>query len=76
MSTLEKQEFVKENIDTVDDKFLDTVYELFLSHLGLRTNSFELTDDQKQELDRRTALYHSGKAKTYTWEEVKQNLGI
>lgn len=32
---------------------------------------FELSEEWKQELDRRTASYLNGSAKTYTWKEVR-----
>jgi putative addiction module component (TIGR02574 family) len=35
-----------------------------------------LTPDQEAELDRRIAIHESGKGKTYSWDEVKSNLGI
>jgi hypothetical protein len=76
MSTSEKQEFLKEQINKLDANFLDTIYDLTISHLGLQAKTFELTEEQKQELDKRSELYRTGKTQTFTWEEVKQNLGI
>ncbi|MCF8247306.1 MAG: addiction module protein [Saprospiraceae bacterium] len=34
----------------------------------------ELSEEWKQELDRRTASYLNGTAKTYTWEEVRNKV--
>lgn len=33
-----------------------------------------LTDNQKIEIDRRLKLYRSNQTKTYSWEEIKENL--
>ncbi len=38
------------------------------------SETFELSEAQKEELDRRTALRKAGKQNTYSWEEVKQGL--
>lgn len=35
---------------------------------------FELSEEWKQELDRRSASYLNGTAKTYTWEEVRNKV--
>ena len=37
-------------------------------------SEFELNEEWKQELDRRTASYLNGTAKTYTWQEVKASI--
>lgn len=34
----------------------------------------ELSEEWKAELDRRTAAYLNGTAKTYTWEEVRNKV--
>jgi putative addiction module component (TIGR02574 family) len=36
--------------------------------------NFELSDAQKEELDRRVADYHVSPDKGYTWEEVKNKI--
>ena len=36
--------------------------------------SFVLSDDQKAELDKRRERHLSGESKSYSWQEVKQNL--
>jgi putative addiction module component (TIGR02574 family) len=35
---------------------------------------FDLSDEWKEELDRRSASYLDGTAKTYSWQEVKSSL--
>ena len=40
------------------------------------TNKFPLSEDQKQELDRRLEIYHQNPSQGSTWEEVKQKLGF
>lgn len=35
---------------------------------------FELSEEWKEELDRRTASYLNGSAKTYTWDEVRNKV--
>ena len=37
-------------------------------------DSTSLTTTQKQEIDRRLALYRSGQTKTYSWKEVKATI--
>ena len=48
---------------------------LFVQYIldSLREDSgeAELSEEWKQELDRRTASYLDGTAKTYTWQEVR-----
>lgn len=40
------------------------------------SGDWDLTEEQKRELDRRLDLIESGQAKMYTWEEVKQHLNL
>ena len=42
-----------------------------LDSLREDAGEFELSEEWKQELDRRTASYLDGSAKTYTWQEVR-----
>ena len=37
-------------------------------------DAWELTQDQKDELDRRVAAYEADPQNTFTWEEVKASL--
>ena len=77
MGTLEKQKYLKKNISSVnDDDFIDKFYTEVFAHLKFPETAYKLTEKQKKELDRRVELHKSGKSKSYTWEEVKQNLGI
>ena len=36
----------------------------------------DLTPNQKKELDRRIEKYERGEGKLYSWEEVKERLGL
>ncbi|OFX16477.1 MAG: hypothetical protein A2033_05295 [Bacteroidetes bacterium GWA2_31_9] len=75
MSTTEKIDFLKNNLSSLDEGFLNVVYEMMLSQLNKKSNGFEFTESQKKELDRRWELHKSGKSKSYTWEEVKKSIG-
>jgi len=37
-------------------------------------SSWNISDQWKEEIDRRYRLYKEGKTKLFTWEEVKQRL--
>ena len=41
-----------------------------------KTDEFPLSEDQKQELDRRLEMYRQNPSQGSTWEEVKQKLGF
>lgn len=41
---------------------------------SIETDSIQLTHAQKEELDNKLERHKSGKAKYYTWEEVKVKL--
>ncbi len=45
-----------------------------LDSLREDAGEFELSEEWKQELDRRTASYLDGSAKTYTWQEVREKV--
>ncbi|HFA52149.1 MAG TPA: addiction module protein [Bacteroidetes bacterium] len=45
-----------------------------LDTLREEAGEFELSEEWKKELDRRTASYLNGTAKTYSWQEVKSKL--
>ena len=40
------------------------------------TVDLDLTPDQKEELDRRIEKHERGEGKTYSWEEIKQRIGL
>ena len=61
MSFIERLTFIQFIVDSIKDETVDN-------------HHFELSDEWKEELDRRSEAYRSGKAKTVTWEEIKENI--
>ncbi len=62
-----KYRLIEKLIQTEDDALLSQVEEI------LEGSSF-LTNDLKQELDRRMEKYRLGESKLFTWEEVKEHV--
>jgi putative addiction module component (TIGR02574 family) len=54
-------------IDSAEDKKLKAIYTLLEDDIS---EGYQLTEDQKQELDRRYDDYMNGIGKTYTWDET------
>ena len=70
MDILELKEKIHKKVDASDKKTLETIYVLLEENT---TKSFELTDEEADEIDKDVADYLSGKTKGYTLEEVKLN---
>ncbi len=68
MSTAEIRQRLHDYIDIAEDKKLEAIYTL------LQDNSiaddYELTDEQKTELDKRLHDYQNGIGRTYNWDET------
>ncbi len=58
---------------SADPNLLERV-ELLIEHYQQEDSSSALTDEQKAELDARRERHLSGESKSYTWNEVKQEL--
>jgi putative addiction module component (TIGR02574 family) len=61
-----KYRLIEKLIHTEDEDLLNQVQEIL--------ESTELTEKQKQELDRRMEKYEKGETKLYTWDEVKERI--
>lgn len=67
-----KNKLVKAIGEVQDEKLLKDVYNFLNSHL--RADAYELTEEDKAELDKRMARHKAGLDKSYTWEEVKEKV--
>ena len=69
---------VHKYVDEADIKVLEVIYQLL--EVYRQSNSSSLTDEQKKEVLKRSALYKAGKIKGYSLAEarklVKQKLSI
>lgn len=71
MTTTIIRKKVHQYIDEAEENVLEVVYKMLKLYAG-DDNQSMLSDEQKKELDRRSKLYHQGKLKASSWEEVKQ----
>ena len=55
-------------IERGDNTLLEAIYEVVKDY----NESFELSEEELKELDRRRERYLSGESKSYTWEEAKE----
>ena len=67
MRTAQIRQQLHEYIETAEDKKLKAIYTLVENDIA---DEFELTAEQKKELDRRYDDYMKGIGETYTWEET------
>jgi putative addiction module component (TIGR02574 family) len=63
---------VLEYIHSADDRLLHLIQELAESYQ--KQGSIELTDAQKDELDKRLERYTRGETEFFTWEETKAKI--
>ena len=66
-----KLELMKQLLDTQDANILKHIQQVFE---GAKIDGFELSDEQKTELDIRTQLRHDGKLKASSWNEAKARI--
>ena len=67
----EIREVLHRIIDQVEDeKILGAVYTILEKEVK-QFNSYDLNDEQKDELDQRVESHKNGKTKSYSWEEAK-----
>lgn len=69
-TTILKEKISKKIKDIYDKSFLEAVYTIVSNKAG--EIDFELTDDLKQELDRRKKNHKNGSSKSYSWQSVKK----
>ena len=67
MSTAQIRQRLHEIIDTAEDKKLKAIYTLLEDDYQ---EEYELSAEQKRELDRRLHDHENGIGRTYTWEET------
>jgi len=67
MRTAQIRQQLHEYIDTAEDKKLKAIYTLLEDEIA---DEYELTAEQKKELDRRYDDYQNGIGKTYTRQEA------
>ena len=72
MSTEEVKDYIRNHIDDLDEKSLEDIYAMMSWYL--KNDDFELSEEQKKDLDQRIASHERGESKSYTWEEVKQRI--
>jgi putative addiction module component (TIGR02574 family) len=68
MSTAEIRQQLHDYIDSAEKKKLEAIYTLLENELS--DNNVDLTDAQKNELDRRYNDHLNGIGRTYTWDET------
>jgi hypothetical protein len=73
MSTIDIKKYINENIDKVDDHFLNALYSLMLAYIEGKYK-FTLPEELKAELNKRVENHRAGKSLSYSWEEVKSSL--
>ncbi len=66
MKLEDKYRLIEKLIQTEDEELLLQVEEILGSPF--------LTEDQKQELERRRTSYEKGETKLYSWQEVKERI--
>lgn len=75
MTTTEKRKHVTDFVKKeADEKLVNMIYALVQEYTNETYVRYELTDEQFQELEKERKLYKSGKAKTYSLEEVNNLL--
>jgi hypothetical protein len=67
MRTTQIRQQLHDYIDSAEDKKLKALYTLLEGDIN---DEFNLTVEQKKELDRRYDDYMNGVGETYTWEET------
>ncbi|MGZ3776198.1 MAG: addiction module protein [Mucilaginibacter sp.] len=67
MTTASIKQRLHEYIDSAEDKKLKAIYTLLEDDIE---DEYQLTDEQKAELDRRLYNYQNGVGKNYTWDET------
>jgi hypothetical protein len=73
MTTLSLKKKITEALNSIDDdEFLKGIYTIMNNKI--KDNEFEYSDELIAELDRRSELIETGKAKFYTVEEVRKKI--
>jgi putative addiction module component (TIGR02574 family) len=73
MATLDLRNTVKEYINTADIRLLKMIKALAESYQSDEQETFTLSEEQYQMMDKRREAHLKGESKSFTWEQVKQN---
>jgi len=71
MTTKTIRKKVVECVNRADDNVLEAVYKMLLIYED-GSNKSLMTNEQKKEIDTRSALFNQGKLATSTWNDVKK----
>jgi hypothetical protein len=71
MTTAAIRKKLTDYLQTADDKKVKAIYTMVEDEINTIEN--EIDDEFFAELERRSRAFEDGTAKTYTWEETKQN---
>lgn len=72
MNTTKIKEELHQYINQADDRFLQLVYAMVQA--DKKEEQELLSQEEKEELERRMERHRTGQSKSYTWEEVKARL--
>lgn len=67
MSSAQIRQRLHDYIDIAEDKKLKAIYTLLQDDID---DGYQLTEEQKAELDRRLHDHQNGIGRTYTWDET------
>ncbi len=67
MRTTQIRQQLHEYIDSAEDKKLKEIYTLLQDDIA---GDYQLSEEQKIELDKRSHDYQNGIGRTYTWDET------
>jgi len=73
MGSAEIKEYLHKQIEVLDDRFLKAIYAMLQSY-SKESIDLKLSSGQKKELEKRRQRHLSGESKSYTWQEVKDNI--
>lgn len=73
MEVVTLKKIIENSLDTNDKHLLEQLVEV-IENYNRNPNEIRLSKEHLKELDRRRKDYLSGKSKTFSWEEIKQEL--
>ncbi|MBI2269394.1 MAG: addiction module protein [Bacteroidetes bacterium] len=74
MTAVKIREKVHSIIDNADERILKVVYAMLKEYEKVEAEPSLLTEEQKDEVDRRWENHKSGKSKSYTIDEVNKHV--
>lgn len=73
METLDLRNTVKEYVNTADIRLLKMIKALAESYQSDEQETFVLSEEQYQIIDKRREAHIKNEGQSFTWEQVKQN---